>query len=102
MLQYFARLHPEVAFTLKLNDPQVPSNNGIYTIAGGNCIHTDQISGPIDSETDIPVLTQALLGYHPDILPASFKPIIPGSKALYELNVGLDLLCNRKFERDCQ
>ena len=70
MLQYFARLHPEVAFTLKLNDPQVPSNNGIYTIAGGNCIHTDQISGPIDSETDIPVLTQALLGYHPDILPA--------------------------------
>ena len=79
MLQYFARLHPEVAFTLKLNDPQVPSNNGIYTIAGGNCIHTDQISGPIDSETDI-----------------------PGSKALYELNVGLDLLCNRKFERDCQ
>ena len=32
MLQYFARLHPEVAFTLKLNDPQVPSNNGIYTI----------------------------------------------------------------------
>lgn len=37
MLQYFARLHPEVAFTLKLNDPQVPSNNGIYTIAGGNC-----------------------------------------------------------------
>lgn len=70
MLQYFARLHPEVAFTLKLNDPQVPSNNGIYTIAGGNCIHTDQISGPIDSETDIPVLTQALLGYHPDSLPA--------------------------------
>jgi len=70
MLQYFARLHPEVAFTLKLNDPQVPSNNGIYTIAGGNCMHTDQISGPIDSETDIPVLTKALLGYHPDLLPA--------------------------------
>lgn len=67
MLQYFAQTHPETAFTLKLNDPQVPSNNGIYIIAGGNSTQTDKISGPIDGETDIPVLTKALLGYHTDL-----------------------------------
>lgn len=70
MLQYFARLHPDVDFTLKLTDPQIPSNNGIYTIAKGNCTQTNRMARPVDSETDIPVLTKALLGYHPETLPA--------------------------------
>ena len=69
MLQQYAQNNPQLSLILKLNDPVLPDNNGIYTLKDGQYQKTDT-NEKSDIETDIPVLTKALLGYHAHLLPA--------------------------------
>lgn len=68
MLQQYARNNPRLSLVLKLNDPLLSGNNGIYTLKNGQCLKTNT-NEKSDIETDIPVLTKALLGYHTHLLP---------------------------------
>lgn len=77
MLQQFARQNPALTLTLKLHDPQLTINEGIYKISQGMCSRTEILNSPVDAETDIPTLTRALLGYHPEQLPFPFNQIFP-------------------------
>ncbi len=69
MLSHLAAQNPGLSLRLKVYDPQLPANNGIFTLAEGKCIPSDHVNRPADIETDIPSLTKALLGYQPDQLP---------------------------------
>lgn len=69
MLSHLAAQNPDLSLRLKVYDPQLPANNGIFTLAAGECISSGHLNRPADIETDIPSLTKALLGYQPDQLP---------------------------------
>lgn len=69
MLQHIARQQPEITISIKVNDPHLPQNDGVYLLSGGICEKQEIQEIQTDIETDIPILTQALLGYHPNRLP---------------------------------
>ena len=75
MLQHYASLTPDISLTLKLNDPQLPDNSGIYILSEGQCTKTGKTENSVDIETDIPVLTKALLGFHTEQLPTVLMPL---------------------------
>lgn len=75
MLQTIAQKHPDLSFSLKLHDPYLPANEGIYLLAQGTCLQKAFQETPTDVETDIPTLTQMLLGYPTGQLPPFFSDI---------------------------
>ena len=76
MLNHIAQEHPDLSVSLKINDPHLPANDGIYLLARGRCEKTTLQDITTNIETDIPTLTKALLGYHPEQLPQNFAEII--------------------------
>lgn len=76
MLQHFALRHKDIRLTLRIDDPQLPINNGTYQIAAGKCLHFPQSADRIDHALDIPTLTQALLGYHTSQLPSPLNRLL--------------------------
>lgn len=73
MLEQISSQNPNLTLTIKLNDPQLALNTGIYKISQGVCQKINSMDITTDIETNIPTLTQALLGYHPEQLPFPFK-----------------------------
>lgn len=65
MLSRLAIQNPGLSLSLKVCDPQIPANNGIFILTKGKCIQAGHQQAA-DIETDIPSLTKALLGYPPD------------------------------------
>lgn len=76
MLSHMASLYPGITLTLKLNDPQLTANEGIYLLQKGECKKWNEQIKNVDIETDIPTLTKVLLGYHIDQLPQSFSELL--------------------------
>lgn len=74
MLRHLAQQHPSCSLTLRINDPQLPANNGCYVLEKGTCFRPSKATAEL--ETDIPTLTQALLGFHPEQLPATFSRLV--------------------------
>lgn len=85
MLQQFAQQNPALTLSIQLHDPQLPINEGIYKISQGMCSRTEISNSPVDAETDIPTLTRALLGYHPEQLPFPFNQIFPPQQPFMNL-----------------
>lgn len=77
MLQHIAGQQPTLSLSVKVSDPQLPQNEGIYLLSDGKCKKQEIQEIPTDIETDIPMLTQALLGYHPDQLPSPLSVLSP-------------------------
>lgn len=77
MLQHIARQQPSLSLSIKVSDPQLPQNEGIYLLSEGTCKKQEKQDIPTDIETDIPMLTRALLGYHPDQLPSPLSGLAP-------------------------
>ncbi|MEI3155594.1 MAG: GNAT family N-acetyltransferase [Odoribacter sp.] len=75
LLQLQAQKHPDLSVSIKVNDPHLPANQGIYHLSQGTCVKAPQTDNPADIETDIPTLTKALTGYHIDQLPQSLSSI---------------------------
>lgn len=69
LLEHWAALHTDLSVSLKVNDPFLATNQGIYILDQGVCRKNDSPDIQTDIETDIPTLTRALLGYRPDQLP---------------------------------
>lgn len=77
MLDRIATDYTDKTLSIKLQDPQLPENSGTYILAGGKC-HKFTTNEPVpDIETDIPTLTQALLGYHTDQIPQILSGLFP-------------------------
>lgn len=69
MLQQVAAVMPEMSLTLEVEDDILPQNTGCYSIYQGKCIKNSSSVITTDIRTDIPTLTQAVFGYHPETLP---------------------------------
>lgn len=71
MLSLYAAGYPHKCFTIGVTDPVLIENAGIYEIKNGLCTRT--LSGLVDFEVDIPLLTRLLLGHRIAELPAEFS-----------------------------
>ena len=63
LLQLYAAAQDDINFSLKVVDPLLSRNSGIFSISGGIAIKVEQ---PIDSMLELAItdLTQHLMGYH--------------------------------------
>ncbi len=75
LLQHIAINHTHLSLTLKLTDPHIPQNTGIYFLSHGKCEKVTTCNSPTDIETDIPTLTQAVLGYRINELPPALNAL---------------------------
>lgn len=64
MLQRIAHLHPSLSVSITLHDPYLPENEGTYVLSRGKCEKEKKTRTQTVLETDVPTLTQTLLGYH--------------------------------------
>lgn len=70
MLRIYATTHPKMKMEISLVDPILTENNGTYYINNGILEKKDSISANV---VDIEQLTQALFGYHTEMLPDKLK-----------------------------
>ena len=70
MLRIYATTHPKLKMELSLVDSIMTENNGIYYINNGVLEKKDSIGSNV---VDIEQLTQALFGYHTEMLPDKLK-----------------------------
>ncbi len=72
VLTQFALRFPHITTSFQLVDEVLPANNGLYSLCSGQLtIQPSSVSSEVPSVT-IQQLTQALLGYHIENLPALF------------------------------
>lgn len=75
LLSIYAETFPDRNFNLRITDPIIPHNSGIFSIKNGIC---NQIRGngkeKILVELSIEQFTQAILGYQTESLPDEIKP----------------------------
>lgn len=70
MLRIYATTHPKLKMEISLVDPILTENNGTYYINNGILEKKDSIGANV---VDIEQLTQALFGYHTEMLPDKLK-----------------------------
>lgn len=70
LLRQYAATHPACQISFRLIDPLIEENNGLFQLEKG--IMTRSSSGE-GLQVTIPQLTQALLGYHPEVLSPFFN-----------------------------
>ena len=70
MLRIYAISHPKIKMELSLVDPILTENNGTYYINNGVLDKKNSIGSNV---VDIEQLTQALFGYHTEMLPEKLK-----------------------------
>lgn len=70
LLRIYATTHPKLKMEISLVDPVLIENNGTYYINNGVLEKKDSISANV---VDIEQLTQALFGYHTEVLPDKLK-----------------------------
>ncbi|MDE5612664.1 MAG: GNAT family N-acetyltransferase [Odoribacter sp.] len=75
MLQRIAQIHPNLSISISLHDTHLPANEGIYLLSQGECHKKEYQKMQTDIETDVPTLTKALLGYHPEQLPRNLADL---------------------------
>lgn len=75
MLQRVAQTHPHLSVSITLHDTHLPANAGIYLLSQGKCHQKEHLKMQTDIETDVPTLTKALLGYHPEQLPRNLADL---------------------------
>ena len=85
MLKQVSKQNPGLTLTIKIDDPQLSFNTGIYKLSQGECQKIKPTGTTTDAETDIPTLTQALLGYHPEQLPFPLKHLAPAQQPYMNL-----------------
>lgn len=88
MLSHIAARRTGLSLSIKVNDPQLPANNGSYILDRGECIKTEATGQTADIETDIPSLTKALLGYYTEQLPQPLNSL--NEKQYPYLNLMMD------------
>jgi predicted acetyltransferase len=80
LLSLYAKTFPEKEFTLKIKDPVIVANEGIYFIRKGIVSKTTEDILPKNAvEISIDRFTQAILGYHTEQLPDEIAEIFPSS-----------------------
>ncbi len=86
LLSHYARFFPEKEFTLKITDPIISLNEGIYIIKNGTVSkETRNASQEKPVEMSIDQFTQAILGYHIEELPGQMEKFFPSSNPYMSL-----------------
>lgn len=61
-LSIIAQAYPKMKLALRLTDPVITENNGIFLLSEGECRKVDNHEGKLDYDIDIEVLTSIVFG----------------------------------------
>lgn len=61
-LSIIAGAYPKLKLAMRLTDPIIAENNGVFVMSGGECLKTDTYKGKLDYDIDIEVLTSIIFG----------------------------------------
>ena len=79
LLSLYAKAFPEKEFILRITDPVIYANEGIYVIKEGVCKKTDDTLPENAMKMSIDRFTQAILGYHTKQMPDETAKFFPSS-----------------------
>lgn len=71
LLALYAARYPHKSFTIRVTDPVLVGNTGIFSIKNAACCRL--LSGDVDFDVDIPLLTRLLLGHRIGELSGDFS-----------------------------
>ncbi len=61
-LSVIAGRYPDMKLSMRVNDPEIGENNGVYILGDGKCTRDDLYGGELDYDIDAEVLTSIIFG----------------------------------------